>query len=252
MNQTIRKSLTPRVHGARAADSPLTSGRSTARSANAFTIASAIRREIIEGVYVFRDRLPPERLLAERFGAARGTVRAALQHLEETRMLSREPGRGAFVRYRSPQAENDIAERTSPLELIDVRIAVEPDMARLAVRHANVRDLKRMGEALQRVENCGGDAEVFSRSDETFHLGLAECTHNPLMLWLYRHINEVRHHAQWDIRKDKILNPDAIAGYNRQHRDLYNAILARDSEAAAGILIEHLQQAREDLLGARP
>lgn len=232
--------------------SPPAREKVTSRSASAFAIASELRRQIISGVYAYRDRMPPERLLAQRFGAARGTVRAALQHLEDTRILIREPGRGAFVRYRSPPAEDDIAERTSPLELIDVRMAVEPDVARLAVRHANARDLKRMSEALRRVEDCRGDPEIFSRGDETFHLCLAECTHNPLMLWLYRQINEVRHHPQWDIPKDKILNPEAIAGYNRQHRALYNAIVARDADSAALILVDHLERARCDLLGAHP
>lgn len=223
-----------------------------ARSVNASAIASVLRREIVDGVYAYRDRLPAERLLAERFRAARGTVRSALQHLEQARLLTREPGRGAFVSYRGFAPQEDIAELTSPLELIDVRVAVEPDMARLAVRHANAQDLKRMRDALERVEGCNGDAEIFSRADEAYHLCLAECTRNPLMLWLYRHINEVRHHTQWNIRKDKILIPEAIEGYNRQHRALYEAIVARDADTAAQILIDHLKQARTDLLGAHP
>ncbi len=240
----------PRLHTAESLAE--VESRPAARSVNSATIASELRREIIDGVYAYRDRLPPERLLAERFGAARGTVRAALARLEETKLLTREPGRGAFVRYRGHAEQDDIAELTSPLELIDVRIAVEPDMARLAVRHANAQDLRRMSDALERVEDCNGDAEVFSRGDEAFHMCLAECTRNPLMLWLYRHINEVRHRTQWNIRKDKILTPQAIEGYNRQHRDLYNAIVARDAEAATQILNDHLKQARADLLGVHP
>ena len=69
------------------------------------------------------------------------------------------------------------------------------------------------------------------------------------MLWLYRHINDVRGHTQWSTGKDKILTRARIGGYNRQHRDLYLAIAARDPQSAVRLLLEHLQEARADLLG---
>ena len=109
--------------------------------------------------------------------------------------------------------------------------------------------LERLGEALRRVESCGDDRELFSRADEQFHLMLAECTRNPLMVWLYRQINDVRSHAQWDGMKDKILTASRIAGYNRQHRELYSALCNRDVDAAVEIIGAHLEKARGDLLG---
>ncbi len=79
---------------------------------------------------------------------------------------------------------------------------------------------------------------------------LAECTRNPLMVWLYRQINEVRSHALWDGMKDKILTATRIAEYNRQHRELYQTLHNRDVDAAARIIAAHLDKARRDLLGA--
>jgi DNA-binding FadR family transcriptional regulator len=131
-----------------------------------------------------------------------------------------------------------------------VRLSVEPSVARLAVMHANAQDIERMEEALLQVEACNDDPENFSRADETFHLALAESTRNPLMVWLYRHINDVRGHAQWSIRKDKILTPDRITEYNRQHRALFAAIASRDVQGAMDIMTRHLEKARGDLLGA--
>ena len=75
------------------------------------------------------------------------------------------------------------------------------------------------------------------------HLALAESTRNPLMVWLYRHINDVRGHAQWSIRKDKILTPDRITEYNRQHRALFAAIASRDVQGAMDIMTRHLEKA---------
>ena len=75
-------------------------------------------------------------------------------------------------------------------------------------------------------------------------------TGNALMAWLYRQINEVRGHDQWNEMKRKILTPENIDLYNAQHRELYGAIRRRDVDAAVRCIDEHLDKARRDLLGA--
>ena len=109
-------------------------------STSASTIAARLRHAIVEGDYAYGERLPSERQLAEQFDAARGTVRAALSQLEAARLLSRRVGSGTFVRYRGHADREGIAALTSPLELIDVRLSVEPPIARLAVMHSNAED----------------------------------------------------------------------------------------------------------------
>lgn len=212
-------------------------------------IVTQLRRAILDGDYGYRERVPSERELAAEYGAARGTVRSALKQLEDMNLVIRRPGSGTFVRYRGYADQEDIAEQTSPLELIEVRLSVEPFVARLAVMHANAQDIERMEEALLRVEASHGSPESFSRADESFHLTLAESTRNPLMVWIYRHINDVRGHAQWSVRKDKILTAERIAEYNAQHRALFSAIESRDTQGAVDIMTRHLEKARGDLLG---
>lgn len=229
---------------ARSGTGPLAAG---AGSAN---IVAQLRRAILDGTYAYSERLPPERELATHFGASRGTVREALRQLEDLKLVTRRVGSGTFVSYRHFGDQDDIAEITSPLELIEVRLALEPHMARLAVINASARDLDRLHEALQRVEKATGP-ESFSRADEEFHLSLAECTGNPLVVWLYRHINDVRAHAQWNAMKDQILSADRIEEYNAQHRLLYTAVSRRDVEGAVRTITEHIEKAHDDLLGVR-
>jgi DNA-binding FadR family transcriptional regulator len=231
---------------ARPANEPTLGADPAPERASAAGIASRIQRSILDGEYHYGERLPAERDLATRFSASRSTVREALRRLEAMQLVSRHVGSGTYVRHRD---QADVAEITSPLELIEVRITIEPQMARLAVVHASERDLEQLGLALRRVEACQGDGERFSRADEDFHLALAESTGNPLLVWVYRYVNAVRAHRQWDARKDKILTAPRIAAYNQQHRELYEAIRARDAEAAGTILREHLEQARRDLVG---
>ncbi len=204
----------------------------------------------MEGVYSYRERLPAERELATHFGASRSTVREALRQLEELNLVVRRIGSGTFVNYRALPGESNIAELTSPLELIEVRLAVEPQMVRLAVTNATHRDLERLGEALESLEACGTDREAYSRYDAQFHLALAECSRNPLMVWLYRHVNDVRNHAQWSAMKDVILTKERLDDYNAQHRDIYEAIKTRDAARAVSIITAHLATARRHLLGA--
>lgn len=214
-------------------------------------IVTQLRKAILEGTYDYGDRLPAERELAEHFGASRSTVREALRRLEDLRLVTKRVGSGTYVTHNAGFGTSNIADVTSPLELIEVRLGIEPHLVRLAVLHATARDLDEMEGVLQRLEACGGDQETFSREDELFHLALAECTRNPLMVWLYRQINYVRGHRQWNAMKTSILSPQRIDAYNRQHRQLFELLRSRDVEAAVAVLTEHLEEARRDLLGAQ-
>jgi DNA-binding FadR family transcriptional regulator len=213
-------------------------------------ITAQLRQAILEGSYAHGEKLPAERQLAEAFGASRTTVRIALGQLEDERLVVRRIGSGTFVNHRAPGDAEDIAELTSPLELIDVRLGVEPNMVRLAVLHATARDLERMTEVIARMEESSADSESFTLWDEQFHLVIAESTRNPLMVWVYRQINSVRTHAQWNAMKDKVLTIERIAEYNRQHRNLYEAIRTRDMDSAVAIVTNHLHYARRQLMGA--
>ena len=143
----------------------------------------------------------------------------------------------------------EIADVTSPLELIDVRFGIEPQMVRLAVANATLVDIERLRRALEQVESAADDPAAFTLADSEFHLALAESTHNPLLVWLYQLLNEVRSHAQWRAMKDQILTPKRINRYNGQHRRLLAAIISRDADGATKTIQQHLDQARRDLRG---
>jgi DNA-binding FadR family transcriptional regulator len=48
--------------------------------------------------------------------------------------------------------------------------------------------------------------------------------------------------------KAKLLTPDRIDYYNKQHRALYNAIVSRDATEAVKIIKKHLYGVQDDLL----
>lgn len=211
-------------------------------------VAAQLRRRILDGEYAFEERLPAERSLAEEFGVARGTIRSVLQILEEQHLVIRQVGSGTYVTHREITNQQEIASVTSPLEMNEVRIAIEPQMVRLAIANASSRELDELRDALRQCEECGGDPEKFARGDAAFHMALAHCARNKLMYWLYERISEVRRHAQWRTMKAKLLTPERIAFYNAQHRRIYEAIAARDTPSAVKLIKEHLYGVHDDLL----
>jgi DNA-binding FadR family transcriptional regulator len=194
--------------------------------------------------------LPAERQLALAFGTARSTIRKVLDQLEQKNLVVRRAGAGTFVNYAGPvhQGTEDIADLVSPLQLIETRFAVEPYMTRLAAVHATARELDTIEAVLARLEDTT-DQSLFTQLDSEFHLELARCSRNPLIVRIYQQVNMVRLHAQWDRMKTLVLHPEKIRIYNEQHRQLYETLRQRDAQAASEIMTKHLEQARQDLMG---
>ena len=214
-------------------------------------LAARLREQILQGAYHDGQRLPAERHLAAEHGVSRGTVREALRLLEQGALLTRKRGSGSYVTY---PAENDGAERddvaeiTSPLQLLEVRLALEPQMVRLAARNMTARDIAGLEEALVHMEGAERDEEIFSHWDKIFHLCIAEGTRNPLMITMYAQINHVRTHDRWESIKGAILTPPRIRQYNNHHRDVFDTIRRRDPESAVACMNTHLHLAQQDLL----
>ncbi len=216
------------------------------------SIAARLKRAIATGVYADGDRIPPERQLATAFGAARSIVRKALDQLEDEGMVVRRVGSGTFVSYRGPlqSQTGEISDFISPLQLIDARLAIEPHMARLAALHATTRDIEGLAAVLAKLEAAGADKDVFTTLDAQFHIAIARASRNPLLLHVYEQVNMVRSRAQWAVVKDKVLSARQINAYNRQHREIYEALERRDAIAVVDLITRHLDKARTDLMGA--
>jgi DNA-binding FadR family transcriptional regulator len=222
------------------------SGRTTS------VILARLEHAIETGVYADGDQLPAERQLAVTFGTGRSTIRKVLDQLEAKNLISRRLGAGTFVNYNGPvhPGTDNVADLVSPLQLIETRFAIEPYMTRLATLHATAKELDNIGDVLRRIEASAHDQILFTQLDSEFHLELARCSRNPLIARIYQQVNMVRLHAQWDRMRRLVLVPEKIDTYNRQHRAIYEALCRRDAPSAMELMSGHLEQARQDLIGA--
>ncbi len=222
----------------------------TTRKLGTMDLTALLRREILKGKYHNGDRLPAERILAESYGVARGTLRSALVRLEQEGLAETRPGSGTYVLHNATQNFGSPIDSASPLELIDARFALEPHVCRLAVLHARRSDFDALDGLTQAMEDSKSDPTHFSEADAEFHRRLAASTRNSLLIWIIGQINAVRMQNEWTRMRQVTLDETIIAKYNAQHRQIVNAVRNREPEKAANMMKEHLETARLSLTRA--
>jgi GntR family uxuAB operon transcriptional repressor len=211
------------------------------------TIASELRRGISQGILMPGDRLAPERVLADQFMVARGTVRSAIRQLEDEGLVEVRAGSGSYVADKPKTVEADVISNASPLELIDARFALEPHTCRLAVLNAKPSDFQHLDALLAQMDAAVDDPVRFSELDTEWHSYLAQTTGNHLLIWIVSQINFVRNQEQWKLMRHLTLDSSTIQTYNTQHRQIVDAIRAREPERAAQLMKKHLETARLSL-----
>lgn len=213
-------------------------------------IAAEMRDAINKGQFKRFERLPASRQMAADLGVARNTLRDALYQLEREGILETRAGSGTYVRDAPADEVPAAVEEATPLELIDARFALEPHICRLCVLHGRREDIDTLEKLCQRMEAAVGDSAEFGEADTEFHRTLARTTRNNLLIWLIGQINAVRALDEWTRMRQLTLDGNTISQYNTQHREILNAIRAREPERAAAKMKEHLETARLSLTRA--
>jgi DNA-binding FadR family transcriptional regulator len=193
-------------------------------------------------------RLPTEREFARQFGLPRNAVRLTLAELEADGRLRREVGRGTFIAPARAAGEESALPGTSPAELMEARLRVEPAVVELVVVHATAADFARMHQCLQRAEAATTLAQ-FELWDAALHQAVAASTHNTLIGRIFDLFHEARQHAAFGKLRDRIVTESLRLDYQRQHRRIVAALEARDAPAAREAVLAHLTCARGNLFG---
>jgi GntR family transcriptional regulator, uxu operon transcriptional repressor len=205
------------------------------------------------------SRLPTERQLAADLGITRTGVRHALAALEADGRISREVGRGTFLRTAAaPPASADAgapAERGqppatdfAPADVMTIRRLLEPQAMPLVAIWATARDFGEMERCL-----AGGDAAATFEEFETWDLALHRCiigaAHSPLLAALYAQIESARHGQVWGDLKRRSTSTQRRQLYQEDHRAIVTTLRMRDSDAAVEAMRVHLTRVAEHLLG---
>lgn len=196
-------------------------------------------------------RLPTERELARRFALPRNAVRKMLAQLEAEGSITRHVGRGTFLAARPDAGATgalDSVSHTSPAELMEARLRIEPALAELIVTNATPADFERMETCLEKAERAT-TLDEFELWDAALHQAIATATHNRFVIRVLDMVTAVRQQAEWGKLKDRIVTPERRIKYQEEHRNIVRALKERDAERARAFIITHLQHARRNLFG---
>lgn len=197
-------------------------------------------------------QLPAERDLAGRIGVGRRAVRRALEVLEAEGRIWRHQGKGTFAGQRPPVQPHliaSLADRTSPLEVMEARLNIEPALARLAALKASPDSIA----ALRRIERktaASMDSDGHELWDSAFHRHIAETAGNGLLLALFDCIDRIRQSPSWRRLRETARNRIRLRAYTSQHGDIVAAIARHDGAGAEAAMRRHLLALQANLEAA--
>ncbi len=209
-----------------------------------------IRGLLDGGEYPVNTRLPPERDLARRIGVSRGLLRDILAKLEAEGRIWRHVGQGTFVGGRGPSTKGEIAlisNRTSPAEVFEARLAIEPQCASYAALRATSDDIAHIQHCVRKMDRAPNSSNYF-RWDATLHRAIAEAAHNNLLLNLYDAVNATREQIVWTNMFHASMGIERREKTCAQHHAIVDAIVRRNAATAARLTRQHIEDVRRYLL----
>jgi DNA-binding FadR family transcriptional regulator len=211
------------------------------------------------------SRLPTERQLAVNLGASRTSVRRALTVLEAEGRISREVGRGTFLREESwDQVAADQADGTgardgahsgqsgfAPADVMTIRRLLEPPAMKLVVAWATTADFEEITRCLAGGERATSYDE-FESWDLALHRSIMAASHSPLLTRLYAVLEEARHSRFWGDLKRRSASRERQRAYQADHAELVAALRARDADRAVEAMRAHLARVAAHLFDETP
>jgi DNA-binding GntR family transcriptional regulator len=195
-------------------------------------VKDVILQRIVSGHYAPGSRLVETRI-AQELGVSQAPVREALRDLEQLGCIVHEPFRGCSVRAFSAE---------ELLEAFPVRAALEALAAQLAAERISEPELLRLAELLETMRDAArrDDAHGQSQANASFHATIVRASRNATL------------ERQWQLLEPfsrtflTVSQPGLdLLALSERHIPILDALRARDGDAAAAAMHQHLMDAAD-------
>ncbi|WP_404484834.1 FadR/GntR family transcriptional regulator [Bacillus sp. RC206] len=219
-------------------------------------VSEAILTMIKNGTLKPGDKLLPVHQLAEQFQVGRSAVREALSALRAMGLIEMKQGEGTYVRNFDPSSLTKslnnklLMKKEDILNLLEVRKVLEVGAVRAAVAKRTEANLQNMKQWLDEMAKSIGDEKAGEKADFHFHMGIAESSHNNILLELMNHVSEMIAETIGESRRIILYGEQTTSErLLEEHQSIYDAVLKQDVELAQQAMLDHLTNVEHIVTG---
>jgi GntR family transcriptional repressor for pyruvate dehydrogenase complex len=199
------------------------------------------------------DKLPSERKLASALSVSRASVRQAIAALAAQGVVLIRQGDGTYVRPRKDHSLELFGKflagfQINPDEILEMRLMVECEAARLCALRADDAHLGRLQNLLERRRFAEHREDSISIMNRDIHSAIAEGAGNKALNVIMDVIWDIMDGNMWPLLKREGDNrQEQIELHLDQHEEIVGAIRGRDGGKAYEAMARHLQNIEQEM-----
>jgi GntR family transcriptional repressor for pyruvate dehydrogenase complex len=212
-------------------------------------IIDQFRELILKGELKPGDKLPPERDLALQLNVSRTAIREALRSLESMGFIESRVGGGTFIK--EVTLDNVIKpfsgilsqDKKLMMELIEVRILLEGEIAKLAAQRINDEKIEMIDQSIRLMEKEILRKGIGIGGDNSFHNSLAIAAENTAMSKILSMCGDLLSGT----REATLKIPGQPLKSIKDHKEIFEAVKSGDGEEAKKRMQTHLRKAFKNI-----
>lgn len=191
------------------------------------------------------DQLPSERVLSEQLQVSRAAIRETYKILHILGIVEHKPGSGSFFKDRVAEWASEPTELVFKLagvthrEVVEFRRMIEAETATLAAQRITDEEIVELRRCYKNMVQADEEA-LKSHVDKEFHFLIAKASKNHIIMNAYNAMMSLMEQFTLNVRADA-LRGEGREAVDKLHRDIYLAVISRDSEAARASMVRHMK-----------
>ena len=221
--------------------------KSPKRESNVDLVINKIKHLLLTKKLTPGSRLPSEKELSSSLAVSRGSIREAMKILSAFGIVEIRQGDGTYIAKSmgkslfEPLLFDLILSRADKKNLMELRACIELGITKIILQNADEHDLQQIAHEVQemenKIQNGERDPQILTQCDLNFHVALGHATKNVLLEKIY---NFVLEYFAPSIEKTHEHQTSGMVAL-RVHKNILEALIARDSEKAVAAIEESIQ-----------